>query len=99
MRKQAKHVLAGLLLVNVLIHFDPPELTLTMEPDSARPANPEAFVAAEACRFLQVQRVPLPVPYTLVWLTNQKEGAGRYLEQNGPKLRGLLTRCPEATGG
>jgi hypothetical protein len=81
----------------LLIHFDPPELTLHVDPDMALPADPEAVVAQEACPALAVQKVPLPVPWAIVWMTAAREGSAVYLDpKRAKRITGLLTRCPAA---
>jgi hypothetical protein len=94
----------GVLLIvdcsaaTLLTYFDPPELTLTLEPEAPKPVDPDALIAEHAYRFLGVQRVPLPVPYKIVWLTVQKEGAGSYLDpENGRRSRAFSRGAREAS--
>ena len=81
--------------MTLLIYFDPPDLTLTVEPEFVVPADAEALIAAQACYTLGVQKVPLPVPFTIVWMTAAKEGAALYRDPKDPRtVKGWLTRCP-----
>ena len=54
--------------------------------------DPAAFVAISACRYLRLQKIPLPIEYELVFY--HSNGAGAVIQDNAkPNVTGTLTRC------
>ena len=83
----------GLLVVSVLLTFDPPIVLVYV--DAKDDVNGVAdMVARVACPYLRAEGVPLPVPFEVRWLRKAGESQ-RYVPDPGRRLPGLLTVCPE----
>ena len=80
------------LAASVLLQLDPVEIVVYLgAPPGA--ASIDTIVADQACRYLQAEAVPLPVPYTV--RVYQRSGERqRYVPQPSPIATGLLSKCP-----
>jgi len=80
------------LTASVLLQLDPVEVVVYLDaPPGA--ASIETIVADHACRDLQAEEVPLPVPYTV--RVYQRSGESqRYVPQPSPIATALLSKCP-----
>jgi hypothetical protein len=86
--------LMWVLFVSILLRFDPPLIVVYLDPDDDASAVAET-VAREACPHLQVDGVPLPVPFEAHWFRKAGEDP-RYVPDVGRHVEGLLTSCPNA---
>jgi len=81
-----------LLVATVLVAFDPPQIFVYLDPQDRVDGIAET-VAREACPFLRVDAVPLPIPFEVLWLRKAGESQ-RYVPDPGRRVPGLLTTCP-----
>ena len=83
------------LLVSVLLGFDPPQVLVHLDPQDAMDGVAE-MVARESCPYLRAEGMPLPVPFEVRWFRRAGESQ-RYVPDSGRRVLGLVTSCPAAT--
>jgi hypothetical protein len=87
-----KSIVMLALGASVLLRLDPVELVVYL--DAGPPATSiDQMVAEAACQYVGAQDVPLPVPYT-VWVFQRSGESQRYVPQQSPIAKGLLSKCP-----
>jgi hypothetical protein len=85
------------LLVSILLGFDPPQVLVHLDPQDAMNGVEEA-VARASCPYLRAEGMPLPVPFEVRWFRREGESQ-RYVPDSGRRVRGLVTSCPDALPG
>jgi hypothetical protein len=93
LQRRSRHACSGYLLaVSVLLVLDPPQIHLYVDPQEQVNGVVET-VTREACPYLRVQGVPLPVPFEVHWFRKDGESE-RYVPDPGRRVEGILTTCP-----
>jgi hypothetical protein len=92
-----KSVVALALGASVLLRLDPVELVVYLDATSAA-TSIDQTVAEAACQYVGAQQVPLPVPYTVRVFQRSGESQ-RYIPQDSPIAKGLLSKCPARVHG
>lgn len=74
------------------VALDPPQIFVYLDPPD-RVDGVSERVAREACPYLRIDAVPLPIPFEVLWLRKAGEGQ-RYVPDPGRRVPGLLTTRP-----
>ena len=86
-----KPVVLLALGVSVLLRLEPVEVVVYLD-RMVETKLIHAIVTEAACRYVQAEEVPLPVPYT-VRVLNRAGESQRFVPQPMPIATGLITRC------
>jgi hypothetical protein len=86
-----KQIVLLALGISVLLRLDPVEVVVYLD-GTPGTASVDAIVTKAACRYIQAEEVPLPLPYT-VRLIKRAGESQRFLPEPSPIAKGLITRC------
>jgi hypothetical protein len=86
-----KPILLLVLGISVLLRLDPVEVVVYLD-GAPGAASLDAIVAEAACRYIQAEEVPLPLPYTVRVIKRAGESQ-RFVPQAAPIATGLITKC------